>query len=84
MERTIYSRPKAPKPKTNALELPDDHTPTDPSPALSTLRGRDRRYLSPGGRDERQGSHSPDQPTSISTEMLGDGLNSALGFNPMA
>jgi hypothetical protein len=32
MRRTIYSRPKAPKPKTIALELPDDHTPTDPSP----------------------------------------------------
>jgi hypothetical protein len=39
MERTIYSRTKAPKPKTIAIELPEDHTPADPSPALSTLGG---------------------------------------------
>jgi hypothetical protein len=47
MEQPIYSRPKAPTPKTIALEFLDDHMPTDPPPALNTLRGRDRRYLSP-------------------------------------
>src|SRR5580704_11667875 len=85
MERTIYSRPKAPKPKTNALELPDDHTPTDPSPRTqhsALFGGRDRRYLSPGGRGERQGSHSPDQPTSISTGMLGDRAQFRVGIQP--
>src|ERR1700722_3030494 len=61
--------------------IPPPPPPPQPS-ALSTLRGRDRRYLSPRGRGERQGSHSPDQPTSISTEMLGDRAQFGVGIQP--
>jgi hypothetical protein len=37
-----------------AIKLPDNITPTDPSPILTRIQGRDRRCVSPGV-GERQG-----------------------------
>src|ERR1700688_2244204 len=57
--------------KNITLEFPRDHTPTDPSPHSAHLGEGSAVPLSLGA-GERQGSHSPDQPISISTEMFGD------------